>query len=164
MNTNWRTYLKSGDKVFSHTKVNKSISLCQSFLRAAIVAALLSAWVIAYGLQTEQVMSTVAIISILAGVFSYAHRQSFHFILTHSGVYSIGGLIFKTVKFVAYTRITDATIQRGIFEQIFNLGSIGISTAGGTKSYGGHSQPYEIVISSVSEYQKIRQEIFKKMK
>jgi hypothetical protein len=79
-------------------------------------------------------------------------------------VYEIGGLLFKHVKFVAYGKITDSVLNRSLLDLILGTGTIGISTAGGTRSYQGSSQPYEIRIRNVDDYKKIRELIFTGMK
>jgi uncharacterized membrane protein YdbT with pleckstrin-like domain len=163
MNSNWRAYLKSGDKVSFYARVNESIVLFRSILIGLLVFAF--AYFFAFCAGVPEPLAALSVpVALVAGALCYARSRSFHFALTQSGVYSIGGLFVKSAEFVAYSRITDATIRRGIPDQIFGAGSIGISTAGGAKLATATSQPYEIVISSVSEYQKFRQEIFKKMK
>jgi uncharacterized membrane protein YdbT with pleckstrin-like domain len=163
MNAGWRSYLKAGDKVLSHVQTSESLAAFKAFLWCAVLTVVLCFAALVEGLGLG-VLAMCAAISIFGGILIYARARSFHFVLTQSGIYSIGGLISKTARFVAYNRVTDAAVTRGILDQIFNSGSVGVSTAGGTKSLNGYSEPYEIVVRNVSEYCKIRQDIFKKIK
>ncbi|MDR1726721.1 MAG: PH domain-containing protein [Acidobacteriota bacterium] len=103
------------------------------------------------------------VFSLVAVPLFTASFRSFHFVLTQSGVYSIGGLLFKHSRFVPYGRITDAEVRRGLLSQLIDTASIGISTAGGTRSARGNSSPFEITISEVVDYREIRRAILQKV-
>jgi uncharacterized membrane protein YdbT with pleckstrin-like domain len=168
INHNWKDYLKDGDKVQMHAQIERRLIAWRTAIAGLLALVFLGVpsgiASFARGEDGPVAILIGLLIAITVGFVARARMRGVHYALTASGVYSIDGLFFKNARFVAYARITDAAVQRGILEQMFGLGSVGISTAGGTKSSGGHSQPYEIRISGVTDYQKIRQSIFKRMK
>lgn len=97
----------------------------------------------------------------------YKSERSTRYVLTNSGIYEITGLIFKTFKFVAYNQITDVDMSRGLLEQFYGCGSVGVGTASGNvvgSISDGNGQIHsenELDIISVDEYKEIRQTIIK---
>ncbi|MCL1902057.1 MAG: PH domain-containing protein [Alphaproteobacteria bacterium] len=170
MNDNWKQYLKSGDRVFLHTKTLNSAGFMKSIIPGIALSVFLS---IFFGIIYNSTNYTVdfgvpiffgMIMVILFVPLFYARSISFHFILTNSGVYSVGGLISKQIRFVPYGRITDAAISRGIISQIADTASIGISTPGHSKSAANGAPDFEITIVEIPDYHKVRQEILKRIK
>lgn len=100
----------------------------------------------------------------------YKSELATRYVLTNSGIYEISGLIFKSFKFVAYNQVTDVDMSRGIFEQMFGCGSVGVGTASGnisgtiSEGNGTISSENELDINSVNEYKEIRQLIIKHRK
>ncbi|MDR2098754.1 MAG: PH domain-containing protein [Rickettsiales bacterium] len=114
--------------------------------------------------RISRLLTIVAVLFVLIWLLKCLHYKSYRFIVAKNGIYEIAGIIFKNIKFVPYGKITDSVLKRGLLDLIFGTGTIGISTAGGTRSYNGASQPYEIRIRNVEDYKKIRELIFKGMK
>jgi membrane protein YdbS with pleckstrin-like domain len=108
--------------------------------------------------------------SILAGAFlliwilGALRSKSFKYVVTSRGLYQIGGIVFKHSKFVAYGKITDTTLKRGLVDLVLGTGTIGISTAGGTRSAQGNSQPYEVRFRNVPDYKKLQELVHKGLK
>jgi uncharacterized membrane protein YdbT with pleckstrin-like domain len=166
-NDGYKEYLKSGDRVVSMDRMDESYAIADSFVKALFVLLVFSPMWIAPAIKFR-VMDTAILVQLVLwlaiGLVMALRYRSFHFVITQSGVYEVGGLVFKHARFVAFGRITDGEVRRGLLDHLFGTGTIGISTAGGTKSSGGHSQPYEIRIRGVKHYSRIREMIFKNMK
>ncbi len=100
----------------------------------------------------------------------YNSQRSARYILTNHGIYDIRGLIFKSVKFVAYNQITDVSIHKGPIQSLFGAGSIGVGTASGnvvgsvSEGSGTIHSANELDIESVDNYKKIREIIIKNRK
>lgn len=92
----------------------------------------------------------------------YKSNRATRYVLTDSGIYKISGLIFKKFKFVAYNQITDVDMSRGLSDQFFGCGSVGVGTASGNivgSVSDGNRTIYsmnELDIDHVDNYQEIR--------
>ena len=100
----------------------------------------------------------------------YNSQRSIRYVLTNRGIYGIYGLIFKSVKFVAYNQITDVSINKGPIQNLFGCGSVGVGTASGNvvgSVSDGNGSIYsadEISIDSVNDFKQIREIIIKNRK
>lgn len=172
LNNNWKEHLKKEDTIILHTQIAKSIIMLQCL--AVFLAGIMPFFALIFLFFIEQMAIDfwIAIGIMALSLFAdsilitlvYLQNKAKHFVVTNTGVYSLEGIINKNIKFVSYNRITDAAIQRDLFDQILHTGTIGISTAGGTKSAQGFSQPYEIRVLHTDQYKKVRETIFNHMK
>lgn len=162
-NENYLDYINSDDKVLFHTKQSPKYLLL-SVLKTFIISLIILTYPILICISELKNINLAYILSaiiILSVVFDFLRYQSVHYAITNKGVYKIFGILNKKIKFVPFRKITDTALNINVLESILSIGTINISTAGGTKTYSGTSQPYEISIKHIDEY-KIANEILSK--
>ncbi len=165
LNNNYKTFLNPNEKILLHTTQAKNFRILYVILHFILAFAIIN---FLYFLALTDLKSKLSFSiqpSIYFGLFiafiSYIQYKGIHYIITENGIYKVFGILNKKIKFVPYKKITDSSLSINFFESMFNVGTINISTAGGTKSYRGNSQPYEIVIKHIDDYNKTNQLITK---
>ena len=173
LNNDLSNYLNKKERVVFDVRVNDKICKLNAFIIAFVLMAFVS---VAPAFFLEGFVLFITLICWVVFVFSiffklvYMLKRSVHYVLTDCGVYKIKGLLFKSVKFVGYDKITDLSISIGPIEQIFKVGSVGIGTASGNvfgsiqNGNGIITSMNELDISGVDEYKEIKEYITKKMK
>ena len=159
LNKNYKSYLNKNEKVLLHMQQAKEFAfpyVLGRFIIAFLTFSLFTLWGMAQ-LETKVEnfpVLTISFVSLFIAIVFYFKYKCVHYMITESGIYKISGLLNKKIKFVSYKKITDNSLSINIFEAMFDVGTINISTAGGTRSYSGNSQPYELVIRHVNDYNK----------
>lgn len=176
LNRNLSDYIDKKEKIIIDVRKNEKICLLSSVLLGGFLALFFSFFVIGIITDTDfynnlvpAVVSFLFLVSLFVPLI-YKSQLSTRYVLTKSGIYEISGLIFKSFKFVAYNQVTDVGMSRGVFEQMFGCGSVGVGTASGNISgtisdgNGTIRSQNELDINSVNEYKKIRELIIKNRK
>lgn len=173
LNQKLSSYIDKKEKIVFDVRINEKMcelaSVGASFLFSVVVSGLTAfllftvsdnyLWPVSVG-----VFSFIILFVLFSRLFLLSN-QSVRYVLTEHGIYKICGLIFKSVKFVAYNKITDLTMCSGPFERLFGCGSVGIGTAsGGNINKETGFQLNELDIKSVNEYKKIKDFLTKKVK
>ena len=164
-NQNYKNYLDKKEKILLHIQQAKSFTFLHIigvFLITFGLFTIFTLWAMAeLKLKKHFPVLPQLSIALVASFISYLRYNGIQYIITENGIYKISGLLNKKIKFVSYKKITDNSLSINIFESLFNVGTINISTAGGTKSYNGNSQPYELTIRHIDNYNKTNQIITK---
>ncbi len=167
LNKNYKIFLNPKEKILLHTQQAKSYTFLH-VLGCFIVALLFSVIFVLWAMEVLKindnflkVLPLSIYISLFFAFISYLRYKGIQYLITENGIYKISGLLNKKIKFVPYKKITDNSLSINMFEAIFSVGTINISTAGGTRSYRGNSQPYELRITHINEYNKTNQLITK---
>lgn len=176
-NNDIKKYLGRGERIlFSRRTDSRMLIFCGTFLSiflAIFFTAFISIFAVAVrgeGLFENGIFMPVAILSalLLAVLFRtliYLNKKSYHFVLTSRGIYSISGLLVKSVKFVSYNRITDVDVRRGMLALKFDTLTIGVSTAsGGNINKETGRQQAELEIMDISDYEAVLKYIMGKIK
>ena len=185
LNRNLYEYIDKKEKIIIDVRKNEKICRLASIFSGIFFGLFLTAFIsffkiILTGIITDtdpNFYNNLPFVIVL-GVFLtwffiwliYKSELATRYVLTNSGIYEISGLIFKSFKFVAYNQVTDVDMSRGIFEQMFGCGSVGVGTASGnisgtiSEGNGTISSENELDINSVNEYKEIRQLIIKHRK
>lgn len=145
-NKNWKEYIREKDKVIKHYTASKKAYKWTAFW-----------WGIVWSLP---LLITIPLMP-LFWFWSFPFYKGMHYVISQKGLYYISGVLFKKIKFIPYSKITDIGLHRGMLEvALYKTGSIGISTAGGTSSL---ENPYEIQFRYLDDYKKVRDLISEKM-
>lgn len=90
----------------------------------------------------------------LAGViFSFRKYRNTYYIVTDQGVYVSGGIFTMNLEAKPFAELSRVNLHRGIFDQMFGVGDIRITTNQFTKS----NTPAVLGINSISDYTKVYQ-------
>ncbi len=164
-NKNYKKYLDKKEKILLHIQQAKSFTFLHVFgvfLLTFFMATFFAIFVIAkLKIRGFFPFKFGLCISLFASIISYLRYKGVQYLITENGIYKISGVLNKKIKFVPYKKITDNALSINMFEAMFGVGTINISTAGGTRSYRGNSQPYELIIRHVKDYNKTNQLITK---
>ena len=170
-NNNYKKFLVAGDKVLYHTKQENN---SYKYLRSTIMAFFLTIWVML--LSSAIIISIIKALKISPLFFLFFALLIFtiqmivvnmiyiskHFLITENGIYKISGLLNKQVKFIPYTKITDTSLTIGFIQNFYDIGTINISTAGGTTR--NTYSPYEASITNIKNFKKVNDMIMSKLK
>lgn len=168
LNTDWKEYISKNEKFLYHT--TQDVRYMVFYIIEAVLAyAFFALW--AYlKLQVELKLSNhffieflkyAGLVGLIWMVFSYFRYKSVHYVITDKGVHKIKGLFNKSDIFVVHKHILDSRVTVSLFESFFKLGSVKLSTAGGTYAHRGYSQPYENTVLHISDYKKVNDLIHK---
>lgn len=95
----------------------------------------------------------------LAGViFSFRKYRNTYYIVTDRAVYTSSGIFTMNLETKSFAELSRVNIHRGIFDQMFNVGDVQITTNQFTKK----NTPAIIGINSISNYSEVYQ-IIKKL-
>lgn len=90
----------------------------------------------------------------LAGViFSFRKYRNTYYIVTDQAVYVSGGIFTMHLDAKPFAELSRVNLHRGIFDQMFGVGDIQITTDQFTKS----NTPAVLGINSISDYTKVYQ-------
>ncbi|NLB54475.1 MAG: PH domain-containing protein [Lentisphaerae bacterium] len=76
------------------------------------------------------VILSVVLIGIIIIVYVVIHRNSLVFTLTNRRVISKSGIISRRVQEIRVCDIRNINVSQGIFERLFNVGNVGVASAG----------------------------------
>ena len=164
-NKNWKHYIAKDETVILSSKISQKIAILFSLPPAIMITLFATIF-----LSVNKIIPVLPVILIATVIFFVAfftyhiHYRCMRYSITSHGVHEVKGFIIKTYKFVPFAKITDTKLHRNLLDMIFGTGSIGISTAGGTRSVNGNSQPYEIRFLHIDDFMKMSNEIIKKLK
>ena len=97
----------------------------------------------------------------LAGViFSVRKYKNTYYIVTDHAVYVSGGLFTMNLETKTFAELSRVNLHRGIFDQIFHVGDVLITT----NQYTRKGMPAVMGINSISEYSKVFQLVKKLQK
>ena len=97
----------------------------------------------------------------LSGViFSFRKYKNTYYIVTDHGVYISSGIFTMTLQSKTFAELSRVDLHRGIFDQVFNVGDILITTDQITRK----NTPAVLNISSISNYSEVYQLIKKLQK
>ncbi len=165
LNKNYKNYLDKKEKILLHMTQDESFIFLYllGIFGVAFLFAFLFTVFVASKLKMRRddflILFSAFNISLFVSFIYYFKYKAVQYLITENGIYKIFGLLNKKVKFVSYKKITDNALSVNIFESLFNIGTIKISTAGGVKS--GNSQPYELIIEHVKDFNKTNKLITK---
>ena len=95
----------------------------------------------------------------LAGViFTFRKYKNTYYIVTDHAVYISSGIFTMNLNVKTFTELSRVNIHRGIFDQMFNVGDMQITTNQFTKN----NMPVVMGINSISNYREVYQ-IVKKL-
>lgn len=95
----------------------------------------------------------------LSGViFSYKRYKNIHYIVTDYAVYISNGLFSMNLETKTFAELSRVDLHRGIFDQLFNVGDVIITTNQITRN----NTPAVLSINSISNYAEVYQ-IIKKL-
>lgn len=103
---------------------------------------------------TLLLMFPVAPFAFLPLFFRY---QTLRYRFDEDGVHASWGILFRREVSLTYARIQDIHLRRGLLERWLGLGSVQIQTASGAGSA-------ELVIEGVTEFVKVRDFLYAKMR
>ena len=165
-NNDYKQYLNKGDKILYQTKQNDSY---KNFI-IPIIAMIMSIFTTLPTFIALIKTHTPIYISIILGVFIFIIQAtilnliyiSTNYLITNNGIYKISGILNKKIKYVPYNKITDTSVTIGFIQQFFKIGTINISTAGGTRR--DSLSAYEISIYNINNFKKVNDLIISKLK
>ncbi len=97
----------------------------------------------------------------LSGViFSFRKYKNTYYIVTDHGIYISGGIFTMNLETKSFAELSRVNLHRGIFDQLFNVGDIHITTNQMTEK----NVPAILRISSISNYAEVFQLIKKLQK
>lgn len=95
----------------------------------------------------------------LAGVvFSFRRYRNTYYIVTDHAVYISSGIFTMNLEAKTFAELSRVNLHRGIFDQIFNVGDIQVTT----NQFTGKNIPAVLGINSISNYLEVYQ-IVKKL-
>ena len=160
--------IEDNEKILYEGKPNKICFLFESIFNPMMPIALLWA-IIDFGVigGTISNMESKEIFSILipfmllhlmpvwiylGGVlFTYRKYRNTYYIVTDSGIYASGGAFVRTYNHKPFAELSHVDLHRGIFDQIFNVGDVVITSNQLTYDNKNDS----IIISSISNYMEV---------
>lgn len=157
-NENYLDYINSDDKVLFNCNQSSKFSpfyILKNLIISILILVYPSVIFISefkHSFNFSSAVSFLIFLFVILGYLFYLEYKSVHYAITNKGVYKIFGILNKKIKFVPFKKITDTALNINVLESILSIGTINISTAGGTKTYSGTSQPYEISIKHIDEY------------
>lgn len=160
-NENYLDYINSDDKVLFNCNQSSKFSpfyILKNLIISILILVYPSVIFISefkHSFNFSSAVSFLIFLFVILGYLFYLEYKSVHYAITNKGVYKIFGILNKKIKFVPFKKITDTALNINILESILSIGTINISTAGGTKTYSGTSQPYEISIKHINEYKSV---------
>ena len=164
-NDNYKKFLVAGDKILYHTKQENSYKIFSVIITALFSTFLLTLPVIGIMAPLLKIFPLfILFVLILIFVIQMAVLEmryiSKHFLITENGIYKISGLLNKRVIYIPYNKITDTSVTIGFIQNICDIGTIHISTAGGTAA----ATPYETSITNIKNFKKVNDMITAKLK
>lgn len=92
-------------------------------------------------------------IYIAGAVFSFRRYRNTYYIVTDKGVYVSSGTFTMNLNTKTFAELSRVDLHRGIFDQMFNVGDVVITTNQFTKN----NTPGVIHIASISDYTQVYQ-------
>ncbi len=165
-NNDYKKFLVAGDKILHHIQQDDSYKKFSVIIVALLSTFLLTLPVIGISFKLLHIhpfliLFILLIIFVLQVVVLEMSYTSKHFLITENGIYNISGLLSKYVKFIPYKKITDTSLTIGFIQGIYDVGTIHISTAGGTSR--DLYSPYETSITNIKNFKKINDAITLKL-
>ena len=93
----------------------------------------------------------------LSGVLlSFRKYRNTEYIITDRGVYISGGVFTYNCQMKSFTELSNVNIHRGIFDQMFGVGDV-ILTSANLIQFAGSSNKYSrsLTLCDISEYQEV---------
>ena len=93
-------------------------------------------------------------------IFSFRRYKNTYYVVTDHAVYVSSGIFTMNLQEKAFAELSRVNLHRGIFDQMFNVGDIQITTNQFTKK----NVPAVITISSITNYTEVYQMVKKLQK
>ena len=165
-NNNYKKFLVAGDKVLYHTKQDNSYKVFFTIMMTLLLTIWTSPIIVSLSAIGKFYPPLIIFLLILSFTIQFSVIEmiyiSKHFLITENGIYKISGLLNKQVKFIPYTKITDTSLTIGFIQNFYDIGTINISTAGGTTR--NTYSPYEASITNIKNFKKVNDMIMSKLK
>ena len=166
LNNDYKKYLNKDDKILYQTKQDDSYKCFFVFTIALFLSIILTIHIFVM----FKLADLPTYISIIVGIFIFIievllfdiNYSSKNYLITNDGIYKISGILNKKIKFVPYKKITDTSVTIGFIQQFYKVGTINISTAGGTSR--NNISAYEISIYNIKNFKKVNDLITSKLK
>lgn len=94
----------------------------------------------------------------LAGViFSFRKYRNTEYIVTEKGVYISGGVFTYSCQMKSFAELSNVNIHRGIFDQIFGVGDVILTSANLIQFAGSNtnSQSRSLTMCDIADYQEV---------
>lgn len=93
-------------------------------------------------------------------IFSFVKYKNTYYIVTNHAVYVSSGIFTMNLETKTFAELSHVNMHRGIFDQMFNVGDVQITTNQFTKK----NSPAVIGINSIAEYSEVYQLVKKLQK
>ena len=143
-------------------------SIFNPLLPVAIIWAIIDLGFMGYGIGSMQLFMLpfmlfhlMPVWIYLGGViFSFRRYQNTHYIVTDHAVYVSSGIFTMNLESKTFAELSRVNLHRGIFDQMFNVGDVQITTNQFTKK----NMPAVMNINSISNYTEVYQMVKKLQK
>lgn len=165
LNNDYKKYLNKDDKILYQTKQDDSYKHFFVFTISLFLSIILTTHMYLFKLVDFPTYISIIVgifIFIIEALFLDINYSSKNYLITNDGIYKISGILNKKIKFVPYKKITDTSVTIGFIQQFYKVGTINISTAGGTSR--NNISAYEISIYNIKNFKKVNDLITSKLK
>ena len=169
MQNELKNMIGTDETILYEGKPNKKCFIFESIfnplLPVAIIWAIFDLFILSKSMSTIMLpfilLHLMPVWIYLSGViFSFRKYKNTYYIVTDHGVYISSGIFTMTLQSKTFAELSRVDLHRGIFDQVFNVGDILITTDQITRK----NTPAVLNISSISNYSEVYQLIKKLQK
>lgn len=169
MQNELKNMIGTDETILYEGKPNKKCFIFESIfnplLPVAIIWAIFDLFILSKSMSTIMLpfilLHLMPVWIYLSGViFSFRKYKNTYYIVTDHGVYISSGIFTMTLQSKTFAELSRVDLHRGIFDQVFNVGDILITTDQITRK----NTPAILNISSISNYSEVYQLIKKLQK
>lgn len=96
---------------------------------------------------------------LLGVIFSFRKYKNTEYIVTDKGIYLSGGIFTYSCQMKSFAELSNVNIHRGIFDQMFGVGDVILTSANLVQFVGNRSNsgavPRSLVLCDLAEYQEV---------
>ena len=169
MQNELKNMIGTDETILYEGKPNKKCFIFESIfnplLPVAIIWAIFDLFILSKSMSTIMLpfilLHLMPVWIYLSGViFSFRKYKNTYYIVTDHGVYISSGIFTMTLQSKTFAELSRVDLHRGVFDQVFNVGDILITTDQITRK----NTPAVLNISSISNYSEVYQLIKKLQK
>lgn len=169
MQNELKNMIGTDETILYEGKPNKKCFIFESIfnplLPISIIWAMIDFFILSQNISTFMIpfilLHLMPVWIYLVGViFSFRKYKNTYYIVTDHGVYISSGIFTMTLQSKTFAELSRVDLHRGIFDQVFNVGDILITTDQITRK----NTPAVLNISSISNYSEVYQLIKKLQK